>query len=70
MDADGQHLPEENPKVILPLQNKIAHVVGSHIKGILRTSPINKIGNLFLKIISFMVQDNGSAILKRFLEQL
>lgn len=55
MDADGQHLPEENPKVILPLQNKIARVVGSHIKGILRTSPINKIGNLFLKIISFMV---------------
>lgn len=56
MDADGQHLPEEIPKMIAPIQNNIADmVVGSRIKGTLHTSAINKIGNFILKFISFII---------------
>ncbi len=56
MDADGQHLPEEIPRLIKPiLENDVDMVVGSRMLGKLKTSFINKIGNFFLKIISFMV---------------
>jgi len=56
MDADGQHNPEEIPDMVIPLQNgTVDMVVGSRMKGQLRTSPINKIGNFFLKLISFIV---------------
>lgn len=56
MDADGQHIPEEIPLVIAPILNGgFDMVVGSRILGELKTSSINKIGNLGLKLISFMV---------------
>jgi glycosyltransferase involved in cell wall biosynthesis len=56
MDADGQHLPNEIPDVLQPIINKGADmVVGSRMKGELRTSKINKIGNFILKVISFIV---------------
>lgn len=56
MDADGQHLPEEIPNLLTALTNQSADmVVGSRMKGELRTSTINKIGNFLLKVISFMV---------------
>jgi glycosyltransferase involved in cell wall biosynthesis len=56
MDADGQHLPEEIPLLIEPiLKENIDMVVGSRIKGKLRTSFINKVGNYLLRILSFIV---------------
>ena len=56
MDADGQHLPEEIPKVIDPIiKENINTVVGSRTMGELKTSTINKIGNFGLKLISFLV---------------
>ena len=56
MDADGQHLPEEIPKLIEPLKNGcIDMVIGSRMKGTLRTSIVNKLGNFFLKLISYIV---------------
>jgi len=56
MDADGQHLPNEIPDVLKPIiKNKADMVVGSRMKGELRTSKINKIGNFILKVISFIV---------------
>lgn len=56
MDSDGQHLPEEIPVVVSPIINGVADmVVGSRMKGELKTSTINKIGNFLLKIISFSV---------------
>jgi glycosyltransferase involved in cell wall biosynthesis len=56
MDSDGQHLPEEIPGVVAPLEeDDIDMVVGSRMLGTLRTSTINKFGNWGLKIISFLV---------------
>ena len=56
MDSDGQHLPEEIPQVVSPIiEGKADMVVGSRMKGELKTSTINKIGNFVLKIISFCV---------------
>ncbi len=56
MDADGQHLPEEIPSVLGPLlEDNADMVVGSRMKGTLRTSWINKVGNYALKTISFLV---------------
>ena len=56
IDADGQHLPEEIPNMLRPIINNLADmVVGSRIKGNLKTSAINKVGNLFLKIISLIM---------------
>ena len=56
MDADGQHLPEEIPVVLAPVvESKADMVVGSRMKGVLKTSTFNKIGNFLLKIISFIV---------------
>jgi glycosyltransferase involved in cell wall biosynthesis len=56
MDGDGQHLPEEIGKVIRPIiEEDIDMVAGSRMKGELRTSLVNKIGNVGLKIISFLV---------------
>jgi glycosyltransferase involved in cell wall biosynthesis len=56
MDADGQHLPEEIPNVLNMVVNCDQDMaVGSRMKGKLRTSTVNKFGNLILKIISFMV---------------
>ncbi|MFA4848752.1 MAG: glycosyltransferase family 2 protein [Methanoregula sp.] len=56
MDADGQHLPEEIPVVLSPvIEGKADMVVGSRMKGVLKTSTFNKIGNFLLKIISFIV---------------
>jgi len=56
MDADGQHLPDEIPDLLRPIVEDGADmVVGSRMKGELRTSKINKIGNFILKIISFIV---------------
>lgn len=56
MDADGQHLPEEIPKIIDPLvNNNCDMVLGSRMKGELRTSFVNKIGNICLNVISFFV---------------
>jgi glycosyltransferase involved in cell wall biosynthesis len=56
MDADGQHVPEEIPYLLKPvIDHKADMVVGSRMKGELKTSGINKIGNFILKIISFSV---------------
>lgn len=56
MDADGQHLPEEIPYIIEPIEKGIADmVIGSRMRGELRTSTLHKIGNLFLKILSFII---------------
>jgi len=56
MDADGQHLPSEIPDLLRPIiRNGADMVVGSRMKGELRTSKINKIGNFLLKIISFFM---------------
>ncbi len=57
MDSDGQHLPEEMPGLVAPLRTDPALdvVVGSRMLGVLRTSTINKFGNVVLKIISFLV---------------
>ena len=56
MDADGQHLPEEIPKVIEPIMKEdVDTVVGSRTMGVLKTSAINRIGNFGLKLISFFV---------------
>ena len=56
MDSDGQHLPEEIPVMVAPLQEGRAELVsGSRMLGTLRTSRINKFGNWGLKIISFLV---------------
>lgn len=56
MDSDEQHLPEEIPVVVSPITEGNADmVVGSRMKGELKTSTINKIGNFLLKIISFCV---------------
>ena len=56
MDADGQHLPEEIPQLLEPvIKNQADMVVGSRMKGTLKTSATNKIGNFFLKLISFVV---------------
>jgi glycosyltransferase involved in cell wall biosynthesis len=56
MDADGQHLPEEIPDLLQPvIYGEADMVVGSRMKGELRTSTINRIGNFFLKLISFTI---------------
>ena len=56
MDADGQHVPNEIPDLLKPIiKNEADMVVGSRMKGELRTSKINKIGNFILKVISFIV---------------
>ena len=56
MDADGQHLPEEIPDLLQPiLDGEADMVVGSRMKGELRTSTTNRIGNFFLKLISFTI---------------
>ena len=56
MDSDGQHLPEEIPLMVSPIQNGLVDmVVGSRMKGVLRTSPINKLGNYILKIVSYIL---------------
>ena len=56
MDADGQHLPEEIPDLLQPvIDGEADMVVGSRMKGELRTSTINRIGNFFLKLISFII---------------
>jgi len=56
MDSDGQHIPEEIPAVVSPIAQGTADmVVGSRMKGELKTSTINKFGNLILKMISFCV---------------
>ncbi len=54
MDADGQHLPNEIPALLVPvMKNEADMVVGSRMRGELKTSGINRVGNLMLKIISF-----------------
>lgn len=56
MDSDGQHLPEEIPVLLQPLEEGRADLVsGSRMLGTLRTSRINVFGNWGLKIISFLV---------------
>ena len=56
MDSDGQHLPEEIPHLLQNLKNNNKDVViGSRFKGILKTSLINRFGNTFLNILSFIM---------------
>jgi len=56
LDADGQHLPEEIPRLVEPLACGDADVVsGSRMLGTLRTSPINVFGNHVLRILSFLI---------------
>jgi glycosyltransferase involved in cell wall biosynthesis len=56
MDSDGQHLPEEIPRFLHILKNeKKDMVIGSRIKGILKTSLINRFGNKGLNILSFIM---------------
>ena len=54
LDSDGQHLPEEIPQMLQPLREERADLVsGSRFKGTLRTRFINKLGNHFLRMLSF-----------------
>ena len=54
LDSDGQHLPEEIPQMLQPLVEGRADLVsGSRFKGTLRTRFINKLGNHFLRMLSF-----------------
>ena len=56
MDADGQHLPEEIPNLVKPIiEEDVDMVVGSRMMGELRTSFVNRVGNMVLKVISFLV---------------
>jgi glycosyltransferase involved in cell wall biosynthesis len=54
LDSDGQHLPEEIPQLLQPLLEGRADLVsGSRFLGTLRTRFINKLGNHFLRMLSF-----------------
>jgi glycosyltransferase involved in cell wall biosynthesis len=54
LDSDGQHLPEEIPQMLQPLREGRADLVsGSRFLGTLRTRFINKLGNHFLRMLSF-----------------
>jgi len=54
LDSDGQHLPEEIPRLLEPLTAGRADLVsGSRFLGTLRTRFINKLGNHFLRMLSF-----------------
>jgi glycosyltransferase involved in cell wall biosynthesis len=56
LDADGQHLPEEIPRLLEPLERGVADLVsGSRFLGTLRTSRVNLLGNHVLRILSFLV---------------
>jgi glycosyltransferase involved in cell wall biosynthesis len=56
LDADGQHLPEEIPRLLAPLLSGEADLVsGSRFLGTLRTSRINVLGNHALRLLSFLV---------------
>lgn len=56
IDADGQHLPNEIPFVLDPVVNdNYDMVIGSRMKGELKTSKVNKFGNFCLKSISYCV---------------
>ena len=56
MDSDGQHLPEEIPKLLhtLKIEEKDM-VIGSRFKGILKTSLINRFGNIFINFLSLVL---------------
>lgn len=56
MDSDGQHDPEEIPKLVQPLnKNSYDMVIGSRFMGIIKTSNINKIGNNILNLLHFLL---------------
>jgi glycosyltransferase involved in cell wall biosynthesis len=56
LDADGQHRPEELPRLVEPLARGEADLVsGSRFLGTLRTSRINLFGNHVLRVLSFLV---------------
>lgn len=56
LDADGQHLPEEIPRLLAPLVAGTADVVsGSRMLGVLRTSRVNVFGNHVLRLLSFLL---------------
>lgn len=56
MDSDGQHSPEEIPKLIEPLLKKHCDmVIGSRFLGVIKTSSINKIGNYILNLLHFLL---------------
>ena len=55
LDSDGQHLPEEIPVLLKPLEEGRADLVsGSRMLGTLRTSRINVIGNWGLRMLSLL----------------
>lgn len=56
LDADGQHLPEEIPSMLAPLADRTVDLVsGSRLRGVLRTSTINRFGNHVLRLMSFAI---------------
>lgn len=56
MDSDGQHNPEEIPKLLKPvIKDEADLVIGSRFLGILRTSNINKVGNCLLNLLHFLL---------------
>lgn len=56
MDSDGQHNPEEIPRLLkLIINNEADMVIGSRFLGILRTSKINKVGNHLLNLLHFLL---------------
>jgi glycosyltransferase involved in cell wall biosynthesis len=56
LDSDGQHLPEEIPQLLQPLIEGRADLVsGSRFLGTLRTRFINRLGNHFLRMLSFVL---------------
>lgn len=56
MDSDGQHDPDEIPRLIQPLnENSCDMVIGSRFLGIIKTSNINKVGNHILNLLHFLL---------------
>lgn len=56
MDSDGQHNPEEIPKLVQPLIDEdYDMVIGSRFLGTIKTSSINKIGNHMLNLLHLLL---------------
>jgi len=56
MDSDGQHDPNEIPRIIAPIiEGEADMVIGSRFLGVLKTSNINKIGNYLLNMLHFLL---------------
>jgi len=55
MDSDGQHNPEEIPEMIKGIREGNDMVIGSRFLGTIKTSNINKVGNIVLNMVHFLL---------------